>query len=168
MCSYTKDAIEYIAKIADGGMRDAITLMDKCLAYSTELTLENVVKALGTTDYETMFDLTDKLINNEVRSAIATVEELHNSGKDLKQFIKLYMHFLLDVNKYVIGCDWEYISIPKLANYETWLNNMRGVEESDFVLRLLSMIINLNSAVKYSQSVKYDFEAEIVRWCLNK
>ena len=38
-----KEAIEYIAKIADGGMRDAISLMDKCLSFSNELTLENVV-----------------------------------------------------------------------------------------------------------------------------
>ena len=37
------EAVEYIAKIADGGMRDAITLLDKCLAFSKDLTLENVL-----------------------------------------------------------------------------------------------------------------------------
>jgi len=49
---YDSDALEYIAKIADGGMRDAITLMDKALSYSLDLTLENVVKALGVTNYD--------------------------------------------------------------------------------------------------------------------
>ena len=41
-------ALEYIAKLADGGMRDAITLLDKSLSYSTMLNLDNVVNALGT------------------------------------------------------------------------------------------------------------------------
>ena len=61
---YEIEALEYIAKLADGGCRDAITMLDKCLAYPKDLTLENVVKALGTTDYDTMFKLTDYLIDN--------------------------------------------------------------------------------------------------------
>jgi len=70
------DAVEYLAKLADGGMRDAITLMDKCLAYSKDLTLENVVKALGTTDYDTMFKLTDYLIDNKVKLSLALIEDI--------------------------------------------------------------------------------------------
>ena len=50
------NAVEYISKLADGGMRDAITLMDKCLSYSSELTVENIVKALGVADYDTMME----------------------------------------------------------------------------------------------------------------
>ena len=165
MNSYTDEALEYIAKIADGGMRDAITLMDKCLAYSTELTLKNVVKALGTTDYDTMFELTDLLVNSDF-NAIKIIEDLHSAGKDLKQFIKLYMQFILDVNKYIVGCDWKYINIPKLDNYETMLKNLSCKQEAEVVSELLSMLINLNSEIKYSQSVKYDIEAEVMRWCL--
>ena len=153
------DAIEYIAKIADGGMRDAITLMDKCLAYSTELTLENVVKALGTTDYTTMMRLTDALCYSKIKDALTIVESLHNAGKDLKQFIKLYMNFLLDVSKYMLRCDWDYISIPKLPEYEKWLNS---IEELDVILRVLSVIINLNSEIKYSTAPKYDIEATFI------
>ena len=42
---WDKEALEYIIKIADGGMRDAITLLDKCLSYSGDITVENVVNA---------------------------------------------------------------------------------------------------------------------------
>ena len=42
--SYTEDAISYLARISNGGMRDSITLTDKCLAYSKDLTLENVIQ----------------------------------------------------------------------------------------------------------------------------
>ena len=46
MKTITKDSIEYIAKIADGSMRQALTLLDKCSSYSTDLNINNVLAAL--------------------------------------------------------------------------------------------------------------------------
>lgn len=155
------DSLEYIAKIADGGMRDAITLMDKCLAYSKDLTLENVVKALGTIDYDTMFKLTGQLIFYNAKEAVKIIEDIYNNGKDLKIFVRQYVQFLLDLSKWRIGCDWKYLQIPRLKQYEDWLkecddNNFNAI--SDW----LSVFVNLNTDIKWSQSVKYDIEASIV------
>lgn len=154
-------SLSYIAKIADGGMRDAITLMDKCLAYSKELTLENVVKALGTTDYDTMFKLTDYLIDNKTKLALMMIDDLYSSGRDLKIFVKQYIQFLLDLSKYGIGCDWKYLQIPRLADYEQWLDDC-GDREFREIMRWLSVFVNLNADIKWSQSVKYDIQASIV------
>ena len=155
------DSLEYIAKIADGGMRDAITLMDKCLAYSTDLSMENVVKALGTTDYDTMFKLTDYLIDNKVKLSLALIEDIYNSGKDLKTFVRQYVQFLLDLSKWGIGCDWKYLTLPRLADYEQWLKDC-GDMEFTAIQNWLSVFVNLNADIKWSQSVKYDIEASIV------
>ena len=162
------DALEYIAKIADGGMRDAITLMDKCLAYSKDLTLENVVKALGTTDYDTMFHLTDCLLQlcgeEADKEAIQIIEDIYNNGKELKTFVRQYVQFLLDLSKFDIGCDWKYLTLPKLKEYEMWLNDC-GDREFDAINKWLSVFVNLNADIKWSQSVKYDIEAAIlVNW----
>lgn len=154
-------SVEYIAKIADGGMRDAITLLDKCLAYSKILTLENVVKALGTTDYDTMFKLTDYLIDNKVKLALALIEDIYNNGKDLKTFVRQYIQFLLDLSKWGIGCDWKYLTLPKLNDYETWLKDC-GDREFESITDWLSVFVNLNADIKWSQSVKYDIEAVIL------
>ena len=159
------EAVEYIAKIADGGMRDAITLMDKCLAYSKDLTLENVVKALGTTDYDTMFKLTDCLIFNRPKDAVQIIENIFNDGKDLKTFVRQYVQFLLDLSKYGIGCEWKYLQLPKLADYEKWLKECDNIT-FDVIQRWLSVFVNLNADIKWSQSVKYDIEAQIVLECM--
>ena len=159
-------ALEYIAKIADGGMRDAITLMDKCLAYSADLTLENVVKALGTTDYDTMFKLTDRLIYNKADAAIQIIEDIYNAGKDLKTFVRQYVQFLLDLDKYGIGCDWCYLQIPRLPEYEDWLKECDDNTFAD-IEKWLSVFVNLNADIKWSQSVKYDIEASIILGCEN-
>lgn len=166
--SFSFEPLEYIAKIADGGMRDAISLMDKCLAYSKDLTLENVVAALGTTDYDTMFKLTDYLLqlNGEesTKLALQVIDDMYNSGKDLKQFVTQYIRFLLDIAKYGLGCDWKYLQIPKLPEYEKWLGDC----DSDIFLGIddiLSTFINLQADIKWSQSVKYDIEARILLEC---
>ena len=158
---YEIEALEYIAKLADGGCRDSITMLDKCLAYSKDLTLENVVKALGTTDYDTMFKLTDYLIDNKVKLALALIEDIYNSGKDLKTFVRQYVQFLLDLSKWGIGCDWKYITLPKLSDYEQWLKEC-GDREFEEINNWLSVFVNLNADIKWSQSVKYDIEAVIV------
>lgn len=163
--SYFIDAVEYIAKLADGGLRDAITLMDKCLSYSKNLTIENVVKALGITDYDTMIDLTDSYINRENKNIIKIIEQIHNDGKDLKQFIRQYINFVLDIKKWLILDSFEYINLPKVESIETMLNNIladRNRGSEDIINELLDLLIKINTNIKYDSSPKYLIEAYII------
>lgn len=162
--SSDRDAIEYIARIADGGMRDAITLMDKCLSYG-DLTLENVVTALGTTDYNTMFKLTDALLDMKAKDMVQIVHDIHAAGKDLKQFIKFYTYFLLDVAKYAAGCDFPLLQIPALPDYVKWLDDC-GDAEFSFCKTLLKRMIELNANIKYSAYPRADIEAVLMTLCL--
>ena len=152
------EAIEYIAKIADGGMRDAISLMEKCLAFNKELTLENVVSTLGTVDYDVMMKLTEYILEDNVKSVVEEIESIYSSGKDIKQFVKQYMHFLLDISKFWVDCDWQYLSIPKLDTYKNWIE---GINESslDYISMLLGTVIQLNAEIKYSSTPRQDIEA---------
>jgi len=158
------EAVEFIARLADGGMRDAITFLDKCLAYHPKLTLKHVTEALGTADYSTMFELTDCLLGYDgmgSKEAIEIIETLHAKGKELKTFIKQYVQFLLDLDKYSLGCDWKYLQMPKLADYEKALESY-GEDEWDEIHRWLSIFVQLNADIKWSQSAKYDIEATII------
>lgn len=159
------DAIEYIAKIADGGMRDAITLMDKCLAYSKDLTLDNVVKALGTVDYETMIHLSADILVKNAKAVVVRVEELHANGKDIKQFVKQYLQFLLDIQKFGVGCDWKYLQIPKIEDYEDWFEDLKS-HDYDVLESVLKAMIKLNADIKWSSTPKYDLEAVLYMECL--
>lgn len=156
------EALEYIAKIADGGMRDAITLLDKCIAYSPKLTLENAVKALGTVDYDIMFKLTDALQFKETKKdMIDIIEALHSEGKELKQFMRHYTHFLLDIQKYDCGCDWKYINIPRLEAYEKWLADCSSDDFFNYK-RILDCCLRINAEIKYSNNPKLDIEAAFI------
>lgn len=159
-----KEPLEYIAKLADGGMRDAITLMDKCLAYSSELTVENVVKALGVIDYGPMFKLTDALLgynNLSVKDAVVLIENAYDSGKDLKQFVRQYIVFLTDCIKYSMKCSWSLINIPKLDEYVEILNDYQ-YDDYKMLKTWLERFVNLNAEIKWSQNVKADVEAMLI------
>ena len=145
------EAVEYIAKIADGGMRDAITLMDKCLSFSNELTMENVIKALGVTDYNTMFDLNNAFFENDKTKLIKIVSDVYSSGMDLKLFIKNYFEFLLDLNVYCLTKDLAMTKIP-----DVWVGEMKsyGSHEWSVSNNLLTYITDLQSSIKWEQNPK--------------
>lgn len=145
-----QEAVQYIAKLADGGMRDAITMMDKCLSLSTELTIESVVQALGTVDYNIHFDLLFKLETGVKDSAVSLIEEVYNSGKDLKQFIKQFQYFVLDVCKYKMFKDFKYVSIPALPEYKEKLDD----EDLDLALGVLEWARQLNADIKWEPNPK--------------
>ena len=153
------DVVDYIAKIADGGMRDAITMMDKCLSYSENLTMENVVQALGLTDYDVMFKLNTAIVENDGSAIIDIVESIYSAGKDLKVFMKSYMQFLLDVCKYHMLGDFKYVNIPNTYIYEL---DGDGDYEKDRLRDLLATIIKLNSDIKWDNSPKYMIEAVLL------
>ena len=145
------EAVEYIAKIADGGMRDAITLMDKCLSFSSDLTVENVIKALGVTDYNTMFDLNNAFFENDKTKLIKIVSDVYSSGMDLKLFIKTYFEFLLDLNVYCLTKDLSMTKIP-----DVWVDEMKsyGSHEWSVSNNLLTYITDLQSSIKWEQNPK--------------
>lgn len=157
---YTREAIEYISKLSEGGLRDAITMLDKCLSLSTELTVENIVKALGVADYDIMMKLTDALWSQPNREEILDIiEGIHNDGKDLKQFIKQYVNFILDIKKFIILNEFDYISIPETAEMKEWLTSHADYAEASDILDLF---LNINTEIKYDSSPKYMIEAMIL------
>ena len=161
--SETLEAIQYIAKIADGGMRDAITMLDKCLAYSNELTLENVVEALGAVDYEVMLQLTDDLVYNNVKSMIECIEGLHRQGKDIKLFIRSYCNFVLDLCKYSVMGSLEFTQLP-----EYYSDRIKDKEQAYFerCQSLLTVLLHLSSDIKWDSNPKAMVEANLYGFCL--
>lgn len=160
--TYDIEALGYIAKLADGGMRDAITLLDKCLSFSPDIIVQHVIEALGTVDYDVMFDLTDAIIDMRAGDAITIIEEAHRSGIDLKQFIKQYSYFVLDAYKYYLLEGFEYLQIPS-----TYVDRLDAWDDEtyEFVKELLAEIIKLNADIKWEPSPKPLIEATIILLC---
>lgn len=152
------EALAYIAKLGAGGMRDAITRLDKCLSLSHDLTVENVVKALGTVDYDIQFSLLESLCGNDTTNVIRIIEQIYNDGKDLKQFIKDFTKFLIDVNKSKLFESLETTQIPNLEKYIVLIKCF----ESTKCMKWLQVFIDLNNTIKWDTDVRYTIEGNLI------
>ena len=85
--SYDEDAVEYIAKLADGGMRDALSILDRCITESKEkLKYEDVLRIVGAIDKQIIQDVVKNIIEYNSIDAIKSVDAIVERGKDLRQF----------------------------------------------------------------------------------
>lgn len=155
------DAVEYIAKSSNGGCRDAITLLDKCLSLSNELTLENVLKTIGAEDYDTFLSLCTALTNKNEGTSISLIEQVYNSGKDVKQFMKDFSKFLLDVAKYTIYGDFKYVSLPQTMEGD--LQNLSSTASD--VFSVIDFVVSLNNQIKWDNDPKTLVELSILTYC---
>lgn len=157
-------AIEYIAKISSGGMRDAITMLDKCIGYSRNITLENVVKALGVVDYELMNTLSTAILCKKSDTVIKIINDIHSSGKDLKVFIKNYTNFVLDLCKYGVTKSYEFLQIPSILKLEDYYSDKDLYYFND----LLRQLIKLNDLIKWDTNPKATIEATLLLECFRE
>lgn len=154
-----KEALEYIAKVSNGGMRDAITLMDKCLSLSHHLTLENVLKTIGSEDYSTFITFLSALEEKEKEISIKVVEDVYNSGKDVKQFMKDFSKFVLEVGKYSLYKNFDYISLPN-----TLENELEQLID-DSLFDIMDFVVSLNNQIKWENDAKTLIELSILIYC---
>ena len=159
-------ALEYIAKIAEGGMRTAITYLDKVMSFG-KVELQAVVKVLGVANYTTMMDLTNYMIAGDRESVISIIEDMYNDGVDLKQFIRQYINFVLDAKKAVLIGDMKYTQLPETQEVKEFIDYYRADMElfSDDMSKLLTVLVNLNNDIKYDSSPKSLIEICLLRFC---
>jgi DNA polymerase-3 subunit gamma/tau len=157
--NWNAEALEYIAKVSSGGMRDAITLLDKCLSLSPDVTLENVLKTIGAEDYNTFILFLTALQNKEKGTAITTIENVYNAGKDVKQFMKDFAKFVLEVEKYALYKNFTYISLPN-----TLENELEQLID-DTLFNVMDFVVCLNNQIKWDSDPKTLIELSILIYC---
>ncbi len=81
------DAAHLIARLADGGMRDAISILDQCTSYAKDVTLSVVSQATGLVLQDYLFDLADVIYRRQTADAIQKIDELYEGSKDLQKLL---------------------------------------------------------------------------------
>ncbi len=152
------ESVDYIAKLADGGMRDAITMLDKCISLSNVVTLETVVSALGAVDYEVHFSLLEALCDYRTTSALEIVEETYLAGKDLKQFMRQFQSFVLDACKFNLFNSAQYLSIPTFKEYLHRLSEL----DVPHCVEVLEICREINNTIKWESNPKVIIQSMII------
>ncbi|MBR3740195.1 MAG: DNA polymerase III subunit gamma/tau [Clostridia bacterium] len=82
------EALELVARAAEGGMRDALSILDMCMGSGEKITEEHVRAALGTADRAFLFSFADAIARRDGGEALRLIEELMRGGRDVQVFLK--------------------------------------------------------------------------------
>ncbi|MBR5979682.1 MAG: DNA polymerase III subunit gamma/tau [Oscillospiraceae bacterium] len=97
--SITEEASSLIARLSDGALRDALSLLDTCASLDTNVDEEVVKRLAGVTDREYLFDLADRIRERDITGALGIVSELYNNSMDpvrlLPEMIRHYRNLLM-------------------------------------------------------------------------
>ncbi|MEG0275844.1 MAG: DNA polymerase III subunit gamma/tau [Coprobacillus sp.] len=92
------EALEMIAKLADGGMRDALSILEQCLAYNDQhLTVQNVNHIYGIISLEKKIDLIKILLSKDMKLSLSLLEEMKKNGIDIKRLTFDLVDILKDI-----------------------------------------------------------------------
>lgn len=112
------DACNYISKISNGQVRDAIANLEKCASYDIDLSINNVIEALGDYSYSNFFELVNCLLDGNEKKLYEIVDKIYNEGTDLKLFVDRFLDFCIDLSKYCLFKDCRMTKIPQIMENE--------------------------------------------------
>lgn len=110
--SYDEDALRYLAQLANGGMRDALSMLDKVVSYDAGVTLAVVNQALGLIGFEDSFTLLSSVFNRDANKVVETLAKLNAQGIDFKICMQDFRRFVLNAVKFSLGVNPNLIPMP--------------------------------------------------------
>lgn len=158
---YTDEALQYIAQLAEGGMRDAITKLDTVLGFTQNITSEAVIKCLGLTSTQFILEILDNIIAKEPKNILGAIDTIFLEGKDLKLFIKDSIKVLIDVIKCQMGSSSE--NIPQSC--QARVTNIIKHSTPGQLLSILDSYNSLYFKIKYEHNPKIFIESELLYLC---
>ncbi len=162
----TDEALSYIAKAADGSMRDALSLLDQCMAFfmDEEVTLDKVLSVLGAVDQEIFNRLLTAIEAKDVKTTLSIVEEVVMAGRSLPQFVSdftWYMRNLLliksaDHMENVLDMSTETIEGMRAASQDVSMQK---------VIRYIRILSELLNEIRYSGQKRILIEVAFIKLC---
>ena len=160
-------ALEYVARMADGSMRDALSLLDQCIAFylGQKLTYDHVLEVLGAVDTDVFSKLLRNVIGRDVAAVLDIVEELVMQGRELTQLVGDFTWYLRNL-----------LLVKTSDNIEDVLdvsteNMMQLKEESDMIeldmlLRYIRVFSELSGQMKYATQKRVLLEVALIKLCV--
>ena len=159
-------ALRYVAKAADGSMRDALSLLDQCAAFyiGQKLTYDHVLEVLGAVDTEVFSRLLRKILDRDVHSVIEIVDELVMQGRELSQLSADFTWYLRNLLLVRSSDDMEDVLDVSSENLARLKEEAQMIED-DALIRYIRVFSDLTSQLKYSTQKRVMLEVALIKLC---
>lgn len=157
-------AVRYIAKAGDGSMRDALSLLDQCIAFylGQTLTYDKVLEMLGTVDVEVFNTLMNHITENDTLAALKIVDKVVWEGRELSQFVTdftWYMRNLLLLKSSDDVSDQLDISSENIESMKL----TAGKVTMDQLMRYIRIFSGLSNEIRYATQKRVTLEIAVIK-----
>ena len=159
-------AIRYIAKAADGSMRDALSLLDQCIAFylGQKLTYDHVLEVLGAVDTEVFSRLLREIISRDVVKVLKSVEDLVMQGRELSQLTTDFTWYLRNLLLAKSSDNMEDVLDVSSENLAL-LKEEAQMIENDTLIRYIRIFSELSNQLKYATQKRVLLEVALIKLC---
>lgn len=159
-------AIRYIAKVADGSMRDALSLLDQCIAFylGEKLTYEKVLENLGAVDTEVFSRLLRQILQQNTAGTIKTLDEIIIQGRELGQFVTDFIWYLRNLLLISTSEHPEEAVDVSAENLER-MKEESGMLDAETLMRYIRIFSELLNQMKYASQKRVLVEIALIKLC---
>ncbi len=160
-------ALRYIAKCADGSMRDGLSLLDQCISFylGEKLTYDRVLDVIGAVDTEVFARMLKAICEGDVKKAVLVIEEIVISGRELVWFVNEFVWYLR--NLLLISASDEDCEdmIDMSADNIKILKEQAENISSDVIIRYIRILSELSASIRYSAQKRVLVEIAVIKMC---
>ena len=159
-------AVRYIARAADGSMRDGLSLLDQCAAFyiGQRLTYDHVLEILGAVDTDVFSRLLREIIAMDVSRVVETVDELVMGGRELSQLAADFTWYLRNLLLVKCSDDMEDVLDVSTENLEQ-LKEEAQMIGTETLIRYIRVFSDLTNQLRYSTQKRVLLEVTLIRLC---
>ncbi len=158
------DAAILIARLADGALRDALSILDQCIGHSKHITVDIVNETVGLAGKDYLFSISSLLVKRDGAGTLEKINELHNRSCDMERLCnELINHY-----RNIMIC--KAVKNPKdlIVCSETELDEYKQTADAysmDYILEILNILGETLSNLKRSLSRRVEMEMAIIKLC---
>ena len=156
----TDEAIYAIAEASDGGMRDALSILDQANVYATnEITVEDVDSVTGRISNYKLIELLNALKNRDSSKSIYIINELVNMGKETNRLVSGIIQFCRDILLYKSGIESSLKYIYNNEEFKDLANNLSTNE----LFYYIDILVDVQNKIRFTNSQKIYLEVGIIK-----
>ena len=158
--SYDNESVEMIASLANGSLRDALSIADQINAYSnSQITFQNIIDIFGLSTIESQIHLINLLAQKSIAKSLEYFDLLVDNGIDINKFIVSLINLLKD---YLVYQNTNNVHLVELKDPKI-LNSI--ILKPEIVYKVLDVLIELLENIKYSDIPQQLFQLAIIKIC---
>lgn len=159
-------ALTYVAKAGDGSMRDALSLLDQCIAFylGQKLTYDHVLEVLGAVDFDVFSGLFRKICAQDVTSVIRELEQIILQGRELSQFVMDFIWYLRNLLMLKSDSGMEDVLDVSSENLVQMKEDIALVD-AETLMRYIRVCSELSGQLRYATQKRVLVEIALIKLC---